>query len=53
MPALNAHKIPKKEPDYVDPEELTGDLRHVSAKSKIDRWCYLGFAPFFLACAIV
>lgn len=40
VPALNAHKTPKKEPDFVDPEQLTGDLRNVSAKSKIDHWCY-------------
>lgn len=40
VPALNAHKTPKKEPDFVGPEQLTGDLRNVSGKSKIHFWCY-------------
>lgn len=38
VPTLNAHKAPKKEPDFVDPEQLTGDLRNVAAKSKIYHW---------------
>ncbi|XP_026332248.1 ribosome biogenesis protein NOP53 [Hyposmocoma kahamanoa] len=37
VPALNAHKTPKKEPDFVEPEQLTGDLRHVSAKTNLLR----------------
>jgi hypothetical protein len=31
-PALNAHKPPAKEPVYVDPQLLTGDLRQLQTK---------------------
>lgn len=47
VPALNAHKTPKKEPDFVDPGQLTGDLRNVSAKSKTIGFIYILYPYFF------
>lgn len=40
LPALNAHKINKKEPDFVDPEQLTGDLMHINSKTNLLRERY-------------
>ncbi|XP_059058765.1 ribosome biogenesis protein NOP53 [Achroia grisella] len=40
VPALNAHKVSKKEPDFVDPELLTGDLRQLNAKANLLRERY-------------
>ncbi|XP_045504036.1 ribosome biogenesis protein NOP53 [Colias croceus] len=37
LPALNAHKTPKREPDFVPPEELSGDLRTLSASKNLLR----------------
>ncbi|XP_013186088.1 ribosome biogenesis protein NOP53 [Amyelois transitella] len=37
VPALNKNKVAKKEPEFVDPEQLTGDLRHINAKSNLLR----------------
>ncbi|XP_072933609.1 ribosome biogenesis protein NOP53 [Epargyreus clarus] len=37
LPALNAHKPPAKEPDFVDPKELTGDLRKLATKTNLLR----------------
>ncbi|XP_053615219.1 ribosome biogenesis protein NOP53 [Plodia interpunctella] len=37
LPALNKNKIAKKEPEFVDPELLSGDLRHINAKSNLLR----------------
>ncbi|RVE53431.1 hypothetical protein evm_002001 [Chilo suppressalis] len=37
LPALNAHKTPKKEPEFVDPQQLTGDLRQINTKVNLLR----------------
>ncbi|CAG9793530.1 unnamed protein product [Diatraea saccharalis] len=37
LPALNAHKTPKQEPEYVDPDQLTGDLRQIKTKANLLR----------------
>ncbi|XP_063832225.1 ribosome biogenesis protein NOP53 [Ostrinia nubilalis] len=37
LPALSAHKTPKKEPDFVDPELLTGDLRKLRSTTNLLR----------------
>ncbi|KAL0819171.1 hypothetical protein ABMA28_008424 [Loxostege sticticalis] len=37
LPALNAHKTPKKEPEYVDPEQLSGDLRTIKSTTNLLR----------------
>ncbi|XP_049885845.1 ribosome biogenesis protein NOP53 [Pectinophora gossypiella] len=37
VPVLNAHKPPRKEPEFVDPKQLTGDLRHVSSTTNLLR----------------
>lgn len=34
LPSLNAHKVPIKQPDFVPPEQLSGDLRSLSVKCK-------------------
>lgn len=34
LPALSAHKTPVKEPDFVDPKQLSGDLRNIQSTSK-------------------
>ena len=34
LPALNAHKPPVKEPEFVDPAKLTGDLRSLEGNGK-------------------
>ncbi|KAL4717387.1 hypothetical protein ACJJTC_017274 [Scirpophaga incertulas] len=37
LPALNAHKVPRKEPDFVDPQQLTGDLRKTTSTGNLLR----------------
>ncbi|XP_034835850.1 ribosome biogenesis protein NOP53 [Maniola hyperantus] len=37
LPALNAHKAPVKEPDFVDPKQLSGDLRNISGSANLLR----------------
>ncbi|XP_045525496.1 ribosome biogenesis protein NOP53 [Pieris brassicae] len=37
LPALNAHKAPVKEPDFVPPEQLSGDLRSLNASTNLLR----------------
>ncbi|XP_038207211.1 ribosome biogenesis protein NOP53 [Zerene cesonia] len=37
LPELNAHKAPLKEPEFVPPEELSGDLRTLSASKNLLR----------------
>ncbi|XP_023935209.2 ribosome biogenesis protein NOP53 [Bicyclus anynana] len=37
LPALNAHKAPVKEPEFVDPKQLTGDLRNISGSASLLR----------------
>ncbi|KAG6446166.1 hypothetical protein O3G_MSEX004275 [Manduca sexta] len=36
-PALNAHKAPLKEPDFVEPTQLSGDLLHINPKTNLLR----------------
>ncbi|KAJ8711568.1 hypothetical protein PYW08_008522 [Mythimna loreyi] len=33
LPTLSAHKTPVKEPDFVDPKQLSGDLRNIQANT--------------------
>ena len=37
MPSLNAHKVPVREPDLVQPQELSGDLRNIDANANLLR----------------
>ncbi|KAJ2954593.1 hypothetical protein O0L34_g2888 [Tuta absoluta] len=37
VPLLNRNKPPKQEPDFVDPDHLTGDLRHVPSTTNLLR----------------
>uniref|UniRef100_S4PG29 Ribosome biogenesis protein NOP53 n=1 Tax=Pararge aegeria TaxID=116150 RepID=S4PG29_9NEOP len=37
LPALNAHKTPVREPEFVDPKLLTGDLRKISGSGNLLR----------------
>ncbi|CAH0677541.1 unnamed protein product [Spodoptera exigua] len=37
LPALSAHKTPIKEPDFVDPKQLSGDLRNVQSTTNLLR----------------
>ncbi|CAH0730793.1 unnamed protein product, partial [Brenthis ino] len=37
LPALNANKPPVKEPEFVDPKQLTGDLRSLAANANLLR----------------
>ncbi|XP_045778941.1 ribosome biogenesis protein NOP53 [Maniola jurtina] len=37
LPALNAHKAPIKEPEFVDPKLLTGDLRKITGSANLLR----------------
>ncbi|CAK1545780.1 unnamed protein product [Leptosia nina] len=37
LPALNSNKPPAKEPDFVPPEDLSGDLRRLSTKTNLLR----------------
>ncbi|CAG4990806.1 unnamed protein product [Parnassius apollo] len=37
VPALNAHKPPVREPDLVDPTQLSGDLRNITTNTNLLR----------------
>lgn len=37
LPALSAHKTPVKEPDFVDPKQLSGDLRNIQSTTNLLR----------------
>uniref|UniRef100_A0A2A4K625 Ribosome biogenesis protein NOP53 n=1 Tax=Heliothis virescens TaxID=7102 RepID=A0A2A4K625_HELVI len=37
LPHLSAHKTPVKEPDFVDPKELSGDLRNIKSTTNLLR----------------
>nr|XP_049693474.1 ribosome biogenesis protein NOP53 [Helicoverpa armigera] len=37
LPTLSAHKTPVKEPDFVDPKELSGDLRNIKSTTNLLR----------------
>ncbi|CAD0204655.1 unnamed protein product [Chrysodeixis includens] len=37
LPTLSAHKTPVKEPDFVDPKQLSGDLRNIKSTTNLLR----------------
>ncbi|KAJ0172404.1 hypothetical protein K1T71_012377 [Dendrolimus kikuchii] len=37
VPKINAHKTPLKEPDFVSPEQLSGDLRKINSTTNLLR----------------